>query len=279
MKNLHWYIDTSIVMDMGDDKCWRLNRAMQKYDHTFTEYKPFTESELGIQPSRLNLVYGSHNFIQQMQRAFGDVVTSYCDSERLRVSSYYSDLPNEWLLNGDGFLCTLEMLNTRVEWLFEKFETEFLFLRPDSGFKTFIPAVLFKGTWKRDLEDVKRKYRVSPYCLCLIAPACNLSGEARHFVVGEEVVSSSWYKPKQVCFGKGPESLRQDEERMLALAERVAKFGRRPQSCYTVDTCLVGGEVKVVELNSFSCAGLYDCDYEKVFDAVTKKAIEEYEES
>jgi hypothetical protein len=50
----------------------------------------------------------------------------------------------------------------------------------------------------------------------------------------------------------------------------VADSGFSPDRAWTIDVCeLASGEYRVVECNSFACAGLYACHYDAVITAVT----------
>jgi hypothetical protein len=50
-----------------------------------------------------------------------------------------------------------------------------------------------------------------------------------------------------------------------------------PESLYTVDICESEGELYVLELGSFSCAGEYGCDLSLIVEAGAKAAWEDYE--
>jgi hypothetical protein len=47
---------------------------------------------------------------------------------------------------------------------------------------------------------------------------------------------------------------------------------------FTMDICKSSGKLKLLEINSFSCAGLYDCKLDVVINEASKLAIEEWKE-
>jgi hypothetical protein len=58
-----------------------------------------------------------------------------------------------------------------------------------------------------------------------------------------------------------------------SFAEHVlAASGYRPDPLFMIDVCESGGSLHALELNSFSCSGLYACDPEAVVAEVTRLA-------
>ena len=61
----------------------------------------------------------------------------------------------------------------------------------------------------------------------------------------------------------------------------LAKFSVQvswyPESVYTIDICESEGELYVLELGSFSCAGEYACDLSAIFEFGAKADWEDYE--
>jgi hypothetical protein len=51
----------------------------------------------------------------------------------------------------------------------------------------------------------------------------------------------------------------------------------RPDAIFMLDVCESGGMLHVLELNSLSCSGLYDCEPEAVVTVVARLAVEEWE--
>jgi hypothetical protein len=52
----------------------------------------------------------------------------------------------------------------------------------------------------------------------------------------------------------------------------------RPEAAWTIDVCrTVHDNYYVLELNSFSCSGLYKCDKDAVVRAVSRAALEDWQ--
>ena len=61
------------------------------------------------------------------------------------------------------------------------------------------------------------------------------------------------------------------------LSEVFKEVSWYPESVYTIDICESEGELYVLELGSFSCAGEYACDLSAIVDFGAKAAWEDYE--
>jgi hypothetical protein len=63
------------------------------------------------------------------------------------------------------------------------------------------------------------------------------------------------------------------------LAKIVATNEWQPDICYTVDIAEeTNGKISLLEINSFSCAGFYDCDISSIVSSASKAAINEWKE-
>jgi hypothetical protein len=61
------------------------------------------------------------------------------------------------------------------------------------------------------------------------------------------------------------------------LAEVLKQVNWYPELLYTVDICESEGELYILELGSFSCAGEYGCDLSLIVEVGAKAAWEDYE--
>ena len=63
----------------------------------------------------------------------------------------------------------------------------------------------------------------------------------------------------------------------MSYAEEVAQVFE-PEICFVVDIATIksGTELKLLELNSFSCSGIYSCDTDKIVESVNRVAWEEW---
>jgi hypothetical protein len=136
-----------------------------------------------------------------------------------------------------------------------------VFVRPSSGFKTFTGVVVGEEDWSSFI----RHTRADPETLVVVSPPADVKKEWRAVVVNGEIVTAGQYKQD----GK--------DIRCPDVPQEVYSYGRdvvefvkyRPDPAWTLDICeTAGGDLKVLEVGSFSCAGLYACDCEAVVRAV-----------
>jgi hypothetical protein len=62
-----------------------------------------------------------------------------------------------------------------------------------------------------------------------------------------------------------------------AAEDMLAAVSWRPDPVLVMDLCESDGKIYLLELNSFSCSGLYACDLDAVVEAASKIARSEWE--
>lgn len=135
-----------------------------------------------------------------------------------------------------------------------------IFVRPDSGEKDF-PAELV------DLKDIDKLVEGYDYeGLAVVSTPKNSIGEWRFVVTESEIVAVSSYKYQGIltCVPSAPIGATE-------LAKKVLQKGYFPDSVFCVDVVQdMEGDFWVMELTSFSSAGLYACDVKKIADLLKK---------
>lgn len=136
------------------------------------------------------------------------------------------------------------------------------FLRPNSGFKPFSGQLI--KTWEQ-----LNKLECSDSTVCVMAARQYIEQEHRFVVVDRKVISGSRYQPDE---GPAP------DDAYFFAQKVVDAIVEPPDLVYTLDCCqLDDGQWRAVEINSYSCSGLYEgCDIEKVcFHVERALALEE----
>lgn len=143
-----------------------------------------------------------------------------------------------------------------------------IFVRPDSGFKIFTGQVLYKE--RKDRLDEWEQ--IPDDSLIIVSEPRNIIAEYRAVIVQGKVISTSMYKAgskhDEACIDSYDMGL-------VDFAEKVAQD--IPHEVYVMDIAEVTEGFKVIELNSFSCSGMYQCDMMKVIPAVSEWAEKDYE--
>jgi hypothetical protein len=232
-----------------------------KYDH-------YSNDELVI-------FYGSLNLAAQLQREKPWIPGPICNFKQLCCLTYYSHW-GQYLFNKDYIMLPLLEISRRREELYKQFGIDdCIFMRPDSGAKTFYGNVYPKEELDSELK-LMSGYAGLPMdeILAVISSPKPISREWRVVVAHQYgVVAASQYKKN----GKLDEEEGCPPE-VIKIAESIAMEEWQPDSMYTVDVCESNGEFYFLEVNSFSCSGLYKCDPKPIVEIASKVALEEWED-
>lgn len=278
MNKAKWIIHTSII----EGTSWEnLPEVARSLGHEVFETKfDFNNRKLETPPFRTYkgdgnedcvIVYGSLNYISSLAKegyvfypgAFGVTTDTAC-------SFYMPLLPKERLLNSDYIFLPWRELRRSKDFVLNVFKGD-VFVRPDSGYKPFTGFVLREDDWDYELNAQEQTSSVMHNSHILISSAKKIYAEYRFVIAGRKVVTGSQYHQN----GETVESAILDPV-AIELAEFVAKYPWwQLDVCYTCDIGITDAGPKIVEINSFSSAGLYKCDLEKVVTAVSKEAEQE----
>jgi hypothetical protein len=115
----------------------------------------------------------------------------------------------------------------------------------------------------REINGVEDEGFLSPDTKILVAPLKPIEQEVRCWVVNNKVVTASRYK-----IGERVVYQNYDDETFYTdfANEQVSKF--RVADAFVIDVCLSDGNLKVVEVNCFNCAGFYHANMVKMIEAL-----------
>ncbi|XGV99080.1 MAG: ATP-grasp domain-containing protein [Leptolyngbya sp. BL-A-14] len=197
---------------------------------------------------------------------------AYMDEKNLRCSTYYTYF-GSYLLNNKYFILSLGELIRRKEEILEYFKSNGeLFIRPDSNMKSFRAGV-FNLESLNTIQALSSELKRDETTLVLVSGKRSIAREWRFFVYKNEIVTGSLYLI-------GEERI---DERIAGgyltdyLSGVLKQVKWYPELLYTVDICESEGELYVLELGSFSCAGEYGCDVSLIVEAGAKAAWEDYQ--
>lgn len=198
----------------------------------------------------------------------------YMNKETLSCKDYLSKIPSKYLLNANFIMLPYGSFKDRKEQVYDLFHTNKLFIRPDSGLKTFAGTTIHYDDFDYELNTLEKLTGVLDNTLILISNIQPIKKEYRILVGDGDIIASSMYKhnDKVVMKEGAPEGAKE-------LAKIIANQEHQPDKAYTVDIAeLENGEFKVIELNSFSCAGLYACNLYDVVKGISKIAENDYKD-
>lgn len=149
-----------------------------------------------------------------------------------------------------------------------------VFIRPDSGLKTFTGYAFDKADIDFQFSFLDTK--MNDEYLMWVAPKKHYFwNEVRFIICGDKVVDGSRYATDS---GNTLVEDRLVDPVQLALAEQIAKLSWKPDEVFTCDICMTHDGPKLIELNSFSCAGFYAMDMEKIVRTVSEHTLKLYKE-
>lgn len=193
---------------------------------------------------------------------------SYCNLRKYKCSKYYPYFASK-LFNGQCIWTTLEQLyHDRFFYYGAVGRDAKLFIRPDSGEKLFqaqLLDIIDLDRFYEQCQDIKDK-------LILISRPKNINWEGRIVCSTKEIIAHSTYR-YQGQISKIPAIPKGAKELALQLLE----IPYYPDSVFCYDLCEDNdGSFWLLELTSFSSAGLYACDKNAIVEKVSKIALEDY---
>lgn len=262
---IHWVLE--------DDLCQDNKHHFKDVCETFTEvkYLPFVSSSdmkvKGFTKRSQDCVvcYGSVGLVQKLQKGYPYWVPGdYANFPNYDCARYYPHFL-DYLLNDNSYILPFGTILKRLDKIFDWFETQDLFMRPTKGSKTFTGKVFDCIDGLDMLKKERDCYSVDPDELILIAPAKNLGREWRLIIIDDKIISGSLYSNNHRHIEEAgfPDHVKEFAEEILS----VVKY--RPDPAFTMDICeLPHKGLRLIELNSFSCAGMYACKLEPIVEAI-----------
>lgn len=197
---------------------------------------------------------------------------AYLDEKNLRCFTYYNYF-GKYLLNNKYFFLSLSELIRRKDEILEYFKSDGeVFIRPDSNMKPF-NAGAFDLNRLNTIKALKSELNTSDTILVLVSKKQLITREWRFFVYKNQVITGSLYlvgeeRIHEIIKGGYLENY---------INQVLSSVNWYPEALYTIDICESQGELYVLELGSYSCAGEYACDLDLIIEAGASSAIEEYE--
>ncbi|KKN98839.1 hypothetical protein LCGC14_0140800 [marine sediment metagenome] len=211
------------------------------------------------------LCYGDVDFVKMIKRRASFIPGTWCNFENMKCSTYFAYLGRH-LLNREYAMMPLGDLMRRWNNLTEYPPNTSLFIRPDSGAKPFTGYVV-KPDKHHKIESLIKT--IGPEVLVVVSPEKQIDAEWRFVICNKKVITGCRYLPDESVYFP---------QTSFRLAQEIAQNEWQPDICYTVDIAESGGEKYLLEINSFSCAGLYLCDMESIIRHASKAAIDEWRE-
>lgn len=235
-----------------------------------TRYDPLAETQdYGDFSYEDNVVlYGTIGYIKKCNKQFYPGAYGY-NSNRI-CSEYMHHMPDGHLLNDDYIMIQFAEFKRSYLRFFAVFDTKTLFIRPNSGDKTFAGQCVSLETFVYDMQTMSLTSVVDGTIILISAPK-ELLSEARFIIADKQVITGSTYRWDDIL------DVRRDVvPEAVEMAKMVADQEWQMDEVYTCDIAVTHDGPKIIELNSFSCAGWYACDYKTIIETVTDLATKTY---
>jgi len=269
--NVKWIIEKDVWHPKEEAE---LIAACDKFgfEHKLVEYLPFIQSvNLGKKfPSDdCVIVSGSIGLTTAVINETTWVPGIYADYPKYACSAYYPVL-GDLLLNSEYVLIPFGDLTRLKRMFYEKFGKDHtIFIRPDSGKKLFKGKTVEWDKWDSEMEESKL-WGVESSDLVLVSSPQRIDMEWRFFVADCKVFTGCLYVSAD--FRKEDLYLNKQAE---VLAQKAAEL-YQPDRCFSIDICMQENDMKVLEVNSGTSSGMYDCDIEKIVEEFSKVAWDDY---
>ena len=222
-----------------------------------------------LPPDSCVIGYGTFPFAREIQLHQRWVPGAWCNPEHLDCATYFAFF-GKFLLNQHyAILPGVEAIRQR-DWLFSVFgRGDEVFARPTSCHKLFVGRRIGRETFNSALAPT----RYDPATLVVVAAPKEITCEWRLVVVGDRVIAGSQYAQDgtRAITSNCPGEVRTFTESMLA------EVRWRPDPIFMLDVCESEGRLWLVELNSFSCSWLYQCDLSAVVTEASTLARQTWE--
>ena len=258
-----------------DEHVSKLIEVLEKkrVEYHIIEYLPFESGSYNhFSDDECIVFYGSLNLARQLRKQKKWIPGVWCDLQAFKCTSYYPFV-GKFLLNSNYVFLPVKELGRRKEWIYENFGIDdCVFIRPNSGFKTFTGKVV-----QKEFFDIDYEWMVEfsdDDSLAVISLPQKITQEWRFIVADKLVITGSTYKFEAEKLIKEEVKIPNDA---WNYAQEIANENWQPERMYVLDICKSNG-LYLLEANSFSCSGFYDCNSDIIVEEANRIAIEEWEE-
>jgi hypothetical protein len=192
--------------------------------------------------------------------------SAFCNVSAFHCTAWYP-ATGEWLLN-QAWRClsAAELVADRDRVFSEIGDPEAIFVRLDSPLKPFAGRTLSRDRINLAALDYGFYYDDATLPV-IVAPVRKVDREWRYVIANRDVIAGC------ACTAFGRAAIYDDPRGSpWQFAGRIAQSMPPPDEVYVLDVCECDGDLRLLELNPFSGADLYECDSQCIVDAVSRIA-------
>lgn len=270
MKTVKWAISSKFFERPGSPS---LKKALEKagiehFDSDFDE-KTREYADIPYETSDCVVMHGPIQFVRKKNKGFAPGAFGF--KTDTNTSYYMGQLPSRHFFNDDAIYLPFGSILNRKEQLASLFGNH-IFIRPDSGFKSFTGFDVTTDKLEFELSALKQTKNIGSHEMCQIASAKEIQSEYRIIICNQKVITGSQYR----WDGKMDIRIDVHSDAWSFAESAVAKAPWQLDTCYVVDIFIGKDGPKIGEFNSFASAGLYHCDMDAIVEAVSEAALAEW---
>ena len=267
--NVTWFLEH----DWNDPTYPELVKEIEEQGYNLIRASQFENCNDLYEKEDCYIYYGTLNYAAEVRRKAKWIPGPYYHPTNYDCVHYYPKL-GKYLLNSQYIMVPWGDIKRQKDFLYDTLaEDDTIFLRPNSGLKSFTGKLIYKELFDNDLNILAYK-DPDPHDLVIAAPPRMVMNEWRFVVVDKKVITGSQYRFMQQCILK-----ENDDKKALNLAEEIAQQDYQPARVWIIDICQTkAGNYYLLEVGCFSCAGLYRCNLNKIVSAVSDAALQEWME-
>lgn len=236
------------------------------------EYRPFESTNYSIYPENSNVVVQcSLNMALDINSRTKWYPGAWLNIEKYECSYFYAYV-GDYLLNDDYIFLPINQVERIKPWLFQEFVVNGrIFIRPSSGLKSFTGQLFDYDLKGVDVDWSWVRHNTDSHTLCVIAKPKIIAAEWRVVMADGEPIACSKYKEdgNSILINEAPMEVINVARNVLCCIE--------PDPMFTIDIAMTStGKYKLLEIGSFSCAGLYACDMEPIVRKASEIAEREW---
>lgn len=262
LNQITWVLEDEVFADSRSG----LKRAAESLGHATISWRDewWNGSRWPRLEGRPVLFHGSLGNAARIRAEVGWRPGSFCNVPAFCCSTWYPRAA-AWLLNSKWkLLSARDFVGNSSSVLDELGCGMEVFVRPDSPLKPFSGRTLSRDKISLEALDFGF-YFEDPALQVIVAPVVHVGREWRCIVSGKEVVAVSSYVASTRTAHSGPVGAE-----VINFARMLAQNLQPPDPVYVLDVCEGPGGLRLLELNPFSGADLYDCSAEAVAKAVAE---------
>lgn len=222
---------------------------------------PFSDEPPDVDTSGLSIFYGSTTLTKNVYNSGKWKPGVWFNPESYKFENILNGYGKENLLNGDSRVLSID------QFISENHQNnELFFVRPAADMKEFTGSVMEFSEikeWKNRLESTNGPLTLETKIQ--VAEPKNIAREYRTIVVDKQVVAYSQYKRD------GRLNMRDDVHAPIVLYASAMARLHQPAPVFVLDVCeLQNDDKRIVEVNTFNCAGFYWGDFFNIIKEVTE---------